>query len=696
VYRLLVFSFLCIMQNISFSQSIAEIYRDKIGSGEILKHIILPINKINVSDSLNCMPVAIYFNHEPSYSEILSLQGNGIECEKDNWTPPTPKHPYGFLVALIPFYKLTDLIKNPDIVRLDVAGAMSQPQNEGLLKVSGVLKARSLGLKGKGVKIAVLDTGLDCMSYNPELPDNYEIIDYSNPSCPDRSVGNSVSGHGTHVTGIIFSKGKLSSSNIANGSGPYEGIAPEAGLIFIKIGTDGSALARPDAILKALDAAVKIYHADIINLSYGSWDIYHDGSSALDQKIDWCYNNGAAVFVAAGNMADKKRHFLGTVSAGSFSDFIKVIAPESNSENISFNLVWRGTQNKNCLSISYYDSLKNEISSSSCLATTSQRKTSSVISSCSKTASNFQTAYYLRVFNHGIANQEFHLYEYNGNNSAYFENADPFYTVTSPALADHAFAVGAYVNSNSWQSYNGDIFDFDGIDNTIAPFSGCGPRIDGYAKPDISAPGSAIISLRDHDVYKTPDVYWVSNDGLSSASDYYVMQGTSMASPVAAGTAALIKSRFPKATNEEIYSAIKGNSLYDKYTGGLPNNSFGNGKIDAGQAVSDLMLTSKYSDITNKYKTNSAENSGLSIFPNPFTNSANISFQLDKDSYINVSLFDLLGKKAITIFEGYKTSGHHTFVLNPDLANGCLSSGVYICRLKTSSETNVKKVIMVK
>ena len=73
--------------------------------------------------------------------------------------------------------------------------------------------------------------------------------------------------------------------------------------------------------------------------------------------------------------------------------------------------------------------------------------------------------------------------------------------------------------------------------NDIAPYSSRGPRVDGVQKPNITAPGHAIISVRDTDVLTAWNGGWIDNDGTtgSGGANYYVMTGTSMACPIAAG-----------------------------------------------------------------------------------------------------------------------------------------------------------------
>ena len=91
-------------------------------------------------------------------------------------------------------------------------------------------------------------------------------------------------------------------------------------------------------------------------------------------------------------------------------------------------------------------------------------------------------------------------------------------SVGSPSTAKNGVAVGATQRSTSA--------------NSMASFSSCGPTADGRLKPDITVPGSGIVS---------------ANNDLSASSNNcgtLSMSGTSMASPGAAGLTALIRQYF--------------------------------------------------------------------------------------------------------------------------------------------------------
>jgi len=196
--------------------------------------------------------------------------------------------------------------------------------------------------------------------------------------------------------------------------------------------------------------------------------------------------------------------------------------------------------------------------------------------------------YYLRIVNYSSNTQSFHIYEKENNGKVSFDNPDPDYTIVTPATATYGFCVGAFTPRAEWIAYNGSNYSFGEIQNEIMSFSSRGPRIDGVQKPDIVAPGSAIISIRDRDVLTAPDLYWIDNDGNTTGdANYYVMQGTSMSAPQCAGAAALFLNKFPDATPLDLYNALRNYTGVDEFTGTVPNSTYGYGKLDIYAAVNE-------------------------------------------------------------------------------------------------------------
>jgi subtilisin family serine protease len=150
--------------------------------------------------------------------------------------------------------------------------------------------------RGKGVRIAVIDSGIDLTH-----PDLQNVVDQ------DASVSFSLSSdltdrfyHGTHISGIIAGSGAAS-------QGRYRGIAPEARLIIYKALAQDGSLAGNSA--RAIQAAIEA-KVDIINFS-ASYSPYHrigpppwvwsETRSLTEDAFQEAADRGILCVVAAGN-----------------------------------------------------------------------------------------------------------------------------------------------------------------------------------------------------------------------------------------------------------------------------------------------------------------------------------------------------------------------------------------------------------
>lgn len=151
----------------------------------------------------------------------------------------------------------------------------------------GSTYAWNAGYKGQGIKIAILDTGVNSHS---DLN-----VAYSYNSSSDSSAGDG-NGHGTHVAGLAAAK--------INGNGGT-GIAPEASIYNIKVlSSDGSGTA--DKIIRGIKHAVG-KNVDIINMSLGGPGYLPDYNAAINEA----YNAGIIVISAAGNDGSKVKCYPG-------------------------------------------------------------------------------------------------------------------------------------------------------------------------------------------------------------------------------------------------------------------------------------------------------------------------------------------------------------------------------------------------
>ena len=82
----------------------------------------------------------------------------------------------------------------------------------------------------------------------------------------------------------------------------------------------------------------------------------------------------------------------------------------------------------------------------------------------------------------------------------------------------------------------------------------------------------------------------------------------------------------------------------------------------------------------------------LVAFPNPLTQRTTISYNLSEADFVNVSIYNLAGKKIASLVDAREVAGTHQVSWNPGQSN--LTDGLYICRMISGGKTSVIKLVV--
>lgn len=127
----------------------------------------------------------------------------------------------------------------------------------------------------------------------------------------------------------------------------------------------------------------------------------------------------------------------------------------------------------------------------------------------------------------------------------------------------------------------------------VSWFSSTGPTMDGLMKPDVVAPGEYVISslssyyLEQHPQGDSWDYSYFDCQGRTYV--WGLVSGTSMSTPVVAGTIALWLQARPELTREDIMGVIERTSRHPDNSLTYPNNLYGYGEIDAYRGLLDVL-----------------------------------------------------------------------------------------------------------
>ncbi len=466
-------------------------------------------------------------------------------------------------------------------------------------------------------------------SGNPPVGYSYgtEIVGQSNlliNKCSD-----STGSHGTHVAGIAAGSGSSLSSL-------YKGVAYNSEIVLVSYKFNSTATFHTniaDGISYIFNYADSIGKPAVINMSLGSHIGSHDGTSLFDEFCDNIVGKGKILVGAAGNEGSDSLHldysFGAEETVYSFIEF-----PGNNSKGKTWIDIWGEEGEDFTIAVNIYNTDAGEYEDYTDCITTTYDSTYSFILEDSDFLNSDECQVEIVVEHSNNQNNKPHIFIYFDNTDQdeigdiydYVELEIRAEYTTINAWCSHAgeaiftdkdylhpqisgntdctigeiggtgksiITVGAYTSKNNYDDFEGNNHDVDyyTVNGEIAPFSSLGTTVDGRIKPDITAPGNVIVSsVNSFDGnYNSKDTTTVAN--VNNGSDYWwfaTIQGTSMASPMAAGIIALWLESKPDLTPEKVKYFMQNNAWTDSYTGTVPNNTWGYGKIDAHETLKAL------------------------------------------------------------------------------------------------------------
>lgn len=576
---------------------------------------------------------------------------------------------------------------------------------------------------GNGVVVGVIDGGFDYTHptfYNADYT-QYRIsrvweqkengtpptdFDYGNELIGQTAIlnnandGTDAGSHGTHVAGIAAGSGSALSDT-------YTGVAYESEVVLIPTTMTTTDIA--DGVYYIFDYANSVSKPAVINMSLGGNIGPHDGTSIFDTWSDGIVGEGRILVGSAGNEGGDNLHLNYNLGSDeTIFSFVEFPGSSNNTNGDSFIDIWGEVGKDFTVAINVYNVDAGEYEDSTDYISTSTDGTYnftlqdsdplysdevSVEISVEHSNSSNNKPHVLIYFDNTDQDESGDIYDYimleiKGTNTSFnaWCNSGIFTNLgnSSPVINGNAnstigeiggtgnsiISVGAYTSKNEYTDFQGNT-QYAGYYTEvgeIAPFSSLGPTADGRTKPDITAPGNVIVSsVNSFDgEYDGSHPHVVAN--VNNGTDYWwfaTMQGTSMASPMVTGIVALWLEADPTLTPSEIKQFMQNNAWTDSYTGSVPNNTWGYGKIDAHstiQVIESTLNLEDYKDIQ------------IKVYPNP--TSGFVSIESNIADIYQIKLLNILGQ---TLIEQTNLSSQTNKI---DLSS--FENGMYILSIQTT------------
>ncbi len=427
--------------------------------------------------------------------------------------------------------------------------------------------------------------------------------------------------HGTHTTGTA------AGSYLANG---YHGVATGAQLVVCAMPEDSlTDFNIANSIKYIFNYADEVGLPAVINMSIGSQDGAHDGTSPLCQVFNEVSGPGRVCVVSAGNDGHMPISIRKTLAEGdSLATFLSNWY--SREPMRGYSSMWSRSPKRHTVDIVVWDILADTLVHR--LNVPRDAELDSVYIVSSETDSVFakyftgelyfvcaieedngnfhsivetdyksldRSHYRIGIINKAPAGET--LMGWSGGMVVYSKASLESWTggvvgqgctVSDLATTDRVISVGAYCSNNTFVMMDGSTKTIGRCNpGEIAYFSGFGPDACNRMRPDLVAPGFDVASSvsRYVEAYKNP-----ANivDNVNVDGEYYpygLEGGTSMSTPVVAGTIALWLEIDPTLMPSEIKDIMAATCYHDSFVDAGPAKKWGYGKLDIDAGIKFLI-----------------------------------------------------------------------------------------------------------
>jgi subtilisin family serine protease len=302
----------------------------------------------------------------------------------------------------------------------------------------------------------------------------------------------------------------------------------------------------------------------VINMSQGDNLGPHDGTSLLERGIDNLLGGqGRAMVKSAGNAGADNIHASGMVTrSGPF--VLQMVMPSSNTTPDTVDLWYPGADRFAMTIAPPGGTASQSVAAGSSATLTFANGNQAFVDSTLNDPFNQDNRIFIQFVRGSasaiqagtwtlnltattLTNGRFHAWIERGQVIPRFIGPalTNDVTISIPGTSREIIAVASYVTKGS------------GV-GSLSLFSSRGPTRDGHAKPEIAAPGQAIMSAR---------------AGGSGTNQYHVLSGTSMSTPHVTGAIALMLQKDHSLTQDDIKQYLTAIARTDAFTGTTPNNA---------------------------------------------------------------------------------------------------------------------------